>query len=36
MGRGKVRKVCWLEWEVFKRHGSGGGWGTESKEGDDG
>lgn len=35
VGGDKVRKVYWLEWEVFQGHGSGGGWSRESEEGDD-
>ena len=36
MGGGKIGEVGWLEWEVFERHGSGGGWSGECKEGDNG
>lgn len=36
MGGGEVGKVGWLEWEMFERHRNRGGWGRESKEGDDG
>lgn len=36
MGGGEVGKVGRLEWKEFERHGSGGGWSRESKEGDNG
>jgi len=36
VGGGEVWEISWFEWEVFKRHGSWGGWGRECKERDNG
>ena len=36
VGGGEVGEVSWLEWKVFERHGSGGGWSGEREEGDNG
>jgi len=36
VGGGEVGEVGWLEWKVFERHRSRGGWSGERKERDNG